>query len=71
MRIGSPRHATFKGRHRAEYAWFSIADALPGLSMGAQRAARQIVAACRRGDAEVILGAPAKAAALFHGCSPD
>ena len=39
MRTGSPRHAIFKGRHRAEYAWFSISDALPLVSMDADRAA--------------------------------
>ena len=35
MRTGSPRHAIFKGRHRAEYAWFSVSDALPLVSMDA------------------------------------
>ncbi|MDB5386868.1 MAG: ketoacyl reductase, partial [Planctomycetaceae bacterium] len=37
MRTGSPRNAVFKGDHRAEYAWFSIADSIPGLSMEAER----------------------------------
>jgi NAD(P)-dependent dehydrogenase (short-subunit alcohol dehydrogenase family) len=64
MRTGSPRHASFKGRHRAEYSWFSIADALPGLSMDADRAARQIVAALRLGRAEVVLSLPARAGRL-------
>src|SRR5262249_52903527 len=32
MRTGSPPNATFKGRHREEYAWFSISDALPVVS---------------------------------------
>jgi NAD(P)-dependent dehydrogenase (short-subunit alcohol dehydrogenase family) len=64
MRTGSPRHALFKGRHRAEHGWFSIADALPGLSMDAERAARQIVAALRRGRAEVVLSIPARAGRL-------
>ena len=49
MRTGSPRHAIFKGRHRAEYAWFSISDALPLVSMDADRAARQILDSIRRG----------------------
>jgi NAD(P)-dependent dehydrogenase (short-subunit alcohol dehydrogenase family) len=40
MRTGSPRHAFFKGRHRAEYAWFSISDSLPLVSMDAPSAAR-------------------------------
>src|SRR5205814_10072215 len=42
MRTGNPRNATFKGQHRAEYAWFSISDALPLLSMSAEWAATQI-----------------------------
>jgi hypothetical protein len=28
MRTGSPRNATFEGRHRADYAWFAIGDSL-------------------------------------------
>ena len=70
MRTGSPRNADFKGRHQAEYAWFSISDALPGLSMDAERAARRIVAACVRGDAEIILSAPAKLGARVQGLVP-
>jgi NAD(P)-dependent dehydrogenase (short-subunit alcohol dehydrogenase family) len=70
MRTGSPPNATFKGRHREEYAWFSISDSLPGLSMDAESAAREIVAACRRGDAEVVLSAPAKLGVAFHGLFP-
>jgi NAD(P)-dependent dehydrogenase (short-subunit alcohol dehydrogenase family) len=70
MRTGSPRNATFKGRHRAEYAWFSIGDALPLVSMDADRAARQVVEACRRGDAEVTLGIPYKLAARIQGVAP-
>src|SRR5262249_18835983 len=42
MRTGSARHALFKGRHRAEYTWFSVSDATPGLSMNADAAAREI-----------------------------
>ena len=38
MRTGSPRNALFKGDNEAEYAWFSISDALPVLSMSAERA---------------------------------
>ena len=70
MRTGSPRHAEFKGQHRAEYAWFSIADSIPGLSMDARRAARQIVDACRYGQAEVVLSLPAQLATLIHGILP-
>src|SRR5262249_43237660 len=42
MRTGSPRNALFKGDNRAEYAWFSVADSLPVLSINTKRAARQI-----------------------------
>lgn len=70
MRTGSPRNAIFKGKHKAEYAWFSISDALPLISMDAERAARQIIEASRRGDAEIILSIPAKIAVLFHGLFP-
>jgi short-subunit dehydrogenase len=70
MRTGSPPNATFKGKHRAEYAWFAVSDALPGISMSAECAARKIVAACRNGDAEVILTLQAKLASMFHGLFP-
>lgn len=71
MRTGSPRNALFKGQHRAEYAWFSIGDSLPGLSLSSGRAARQILEACRRGDAELVPGAAARAAILFHSLFPS
>jgi NAD(P)-dependent dehydrogenase (short-subunit alcohol dehydrogenase family) len=70
MRTGSPRNAQFKGDNEAEYAWFSISDALPGLSMNAEHAARRIVNACVRGDAEVILSIPAMAAIKFEAMFP-
>lgn len=75
MRTGSPRNAKFKGANRAEYAWFSVSDALPLLSMSADRAARRIVDACVRGSAELVLSLPAKLAvklnAIFPGLSAD
>jgi NAD(P)-dependent dehydrogenase (short-subunit alcohol dehydrogenase family) len=70
MRTGSPRNAFFKGQHRAEHAWFSISDALPIVSQSAERAARQIIAACQRGDAQVVLSLPAKLATTVHGLLP-
>lgn len=70
MRTGSIVQADFKSQNRAEYAWFGVGGSTPGFSMGANRAARQIVDACRYGEAEVILGLPAKAAAWFHGLFP-
>lgn len=70
MRTGSPRNALFKGNNEAEYAWFSISDALPLISMSAERAARQIINACARGDAEIVLSIPAKLAVFAHGLFP-
>jgi NAD(P)-dependent dehydrogenase (short-subunit alcohol dehydrogenase family) len=70
MRTGSPRNALFKGQHRIEYTLFALSDSLPGSSMNADRAARKILDACRRGDAELILTLPAKLAAAFHGLLP-
>lgn len=70
MRTGSPLNANFKGQNQAEYAWFSISDALPFISMSANNAARRIVSACQQGEAEVILSVPAKLAAALHGVCP-
>ena len=71
MRTGSPRNATFKGKHRDEYAWFSISDALPVTSIQAERAARQIISACRRGQAELIITAQAVLAVKFRALFPE
>src|SRR5688500_2488795 len=71
MRTGSPRNAFFKGRHREEYAWFHVSDALPLTAMHARRAARQVVTACRYGRGEVILSVQAKLAAKLFGLFPS
>ncbi len=71
MRTGSPGHALFKGQHRAEHAWFSIGDSLPLLTLRAERAARQALDACRRGDAEAVLGLPAQVAVKLHALFPN
>ncbi|MBD2700031.1 SDR family oxidoreductase [Spirosoma sp. BT702] len=70
MRTGSPRNATFKGQHRKEYAAFKIADSIPLFTMNSAQAAREIVEACRYGEAERILGGPAKLASAIQGVAP-
>lgn len=70
MRTGSPRNAIFKGQNKKEYAWFSISDSLPLLTISSERAARKIVDACIHGDSEVILTPQARLAAAFHGVFP-
>ena len=57
---GSHRFAQFNGDRRGESLWFSLAARLPGLAMSAERAAKQIVRAAKRRDAEPVLGLPAK-----------
>jgi NAD(P)-dependent dehydrogenase (short-subunit alcohol dehydrogenase family) len=71
MRTGSPRNATFKGRHRAEYAWFAISDSLPVTSINAERAASQIIDACRRGRAELVITTQAQLAVKFRALFPE
>ena len=70
MRTGSPTNATFKGRHRAEYAWFAIGASLPVTSMRAERAARRIISAMRHGDPEVVLSIQAKLAIKLAALAP-
>jgi len=70
MRTGSPFNAWFKGRHREEFAWFTVADSLPVVTVEAARAARQIVDACRCGDPELVVTWPAKLAVIANAVSP-
>ncbi len=71
MMTGSHLNAEFKGRHAEEYAWFALGNGTPGLSMGADTAARQILNACARGDAEAVLGLPAKLAVIGQAMCPN
>ncbi|HKD05493.1 MAG TPA: SDR family NAD(P)-dependent oxidoreductase [Bryobacteraceae bacterium] len=70
MRTGSYNAAMFKGDREAEAAWFSAGASMPGLSMSAERAACQIVAAVKRGDAERILTTQANVLARLKGVAP-
>lgn len=70
MRTGSPRNARFRGRHRKEYAWFSIADSLPLLTIGAERAARRVVRAAERGQARLVMPVAMRAAVAAHALAP-
>ena len=71
MRTGSPLNATFKGNHPQEYAWFAISDSLPLATIDADRAARQIIGACRRGDAELVITVQARLAILARTVAPE
>jgi NAD(P)-dependent dehydrogenase (short-subunit alcohol dehydrogenase family) len=71
MRTGSPVNAMFKGRRPQEYAWFAISDSLPLASIDARRAARQVIEACRRGDAELVITVQARLAILARTVAPE
>jgi short-subunit dehydrogenase len=71
MRTGSPRNADFKGKHQAENTWFSVSSSLPGLTVSAERAARDILDACERGQSELIVSVPAKVAVRLHHLFPE
>jgi short-subunit dehydrogenase len=71
MRTGSPINAAFKGQRPKEYSWFAIASSLPVITISAERAARQILEACRRGDAELVITVQAKLAVLARTIAPE
>ena len=71
MRTGSPVNAMFKGRRPQEYAWFAISDSLPLASISPERAARQIIRACRYGEAELIITVQAKMAVVARTAMPE
>jgi len=70
LRTGSAGNAFFKGQNRAEYAWFSLGASAPGLSLSADVAARCLLEASRRGDAEIVLGLVTKMATTSHALFP-
>jgi short-subunit dehydrogenase len=70
MRTGSDRFASFEGQAGKERRWFSTLARLPGLSMNARRAARQVVRAASRRQPERVLGIPAKLLRLSFSLLP-
>jgi short-subunit dehydrogenase len=70
MRTGSFVNAQFKGQTEKEYTWFSLGSSLPGITIDAERAAKQIVQATKRGESERILTIPANILARVHGFAP-
>jgi NAD(P)-dependent dehydrogenase (short-subunit alcohol dehydrogenase family) len=71
MRTGSHVNAKFKGNHNAEFAWFSASAGAPVISMDADRAARKIVAACRRGQPSLTLTFGARGAIAGNALFPN
>jgi NAD(P)-dependent dehydrogenase (short-subunit alcohol dehydrogenase family) len=71
MRTGSHVNAKFKGKHDTEFAWFAASAGAPLLSMNADRAARKILAACRRGQPSLTLTFAARGAILGNALFPN
>jgi NAD(P)-dependent dehydrogenase (short-subunit alcohol dehydrogenase family) len=71
MRTGSHVNAKFKGRHAAEFGWFAASAGAPLISMNADRAARKILAACRRGQPSLTLTFAARTAILGNALFPN
>lgn len=70
MRTGSHWNAKFKGEREGEFAWFAHGASMPFVSMDAQRAARQIITAMRRGNAEVVISLQAQMAVVSQAIAP-
>ena len=71
MRTGSHVNAKFKGKHDIEFAWFAASAGAPLISMNADRAARKILAACRRGQPSLTLTFAARGAILGNALFPN
>src|SRR5205809_6597665 len=71
MRTGSHVNAKFKGNHDNEFAWFAASAGAPLISMSADRAARKILAACRRGQPSLTLTLAARAAIVGNALAPN
>jgi NAD(P)-dependent dehydrogenase (short-subunit alcohol dehydrogenase family) len=71
MRTGSHVNAKFKGKHDMEFAWFAASAGAPLISMNADRAARKILAACRRAQPSLTLTFAARGAILGNALCPN
>ena len=70
MRTGSHLQARFTGQAAKEFTWFSLGASLPLVSMDAERAARQIIAAVRQRRAEIILTPAGQLVSRAAGLAP-
>ena len=71
LRTGSHIQALFKGQRDKEFAWFALGAATPLTSISAERAARQIIRACRRGTPQLIISLQAKLTVLASSLFPN
>ena len=72
MRTGSHLHAEFGGEQQAEYRWFALGASAPyPVAIGTDRAARLIVRAAKRGQADCTYPVSALVAARLSGLLPS
>ena len=71
MRTGSHVNARFRGKHDSEFAWFAASAGAPLLSMNADRAARKILAACRRGQPSLTITFAARVQIVANALFPN
>jgi len=69
MRTGSHRNVLVRGQHEQEARWFALGTALAAEK--AERFAKQVVNACRRGRARLTPGWPANLAILADALFPE
>jgi len=70
MRTESHVFADIRGDKRRESAWFSFMATNPLFAINGQRAAHQIVEACRKGRPELVITTQAKLAAKAQAIAP-
>jgi short-subunit dehydrogenase len=71
MRTGSHLHAEFGGEQESEYRWFALGASAPyPIAVGAEKAAKLIVRAIKRGQAECTYPLTAVVATRLNGLLP-
>src|ERR671912_234426 len=71
MRTGSHLQAWFKGERATEFALFSLLGGSPGTSMSSERAARLILSAAARGQADAVIPFTYRQLSKIAACLPN
>jgi NAD(P)-dependent dehydrogenase (short-subunit alcohol dehydrogenase family) len=71
MRTGSYLHAKFGGKPKKEFTWFGLLGNMPGLTVSADYAARQIISALDRKRYNCTISLPAKLLVGAEAIIPD
>jgi short-subunit dehydrogenase len=71
MRTGSQINVDVRGQHAKEAGLFSLLTATPLTAMQGERAARQILEACRHGRAQVTTGWQARTLTKLNALAPE